>query len=160
MPVDMRDFKQALAKYVTGVTVVTTVDGAGRRWGFTASSFSSVSLDPPQILVCLARSAQCYPAFTSSAGFAVNVLTGEQENVARRFAQHDADKFAGLPFSTGEHGIPILEGALAVLQCVTRARFPAGDHTILLGEVVQARVGQGEPGLYYDRQFRGAGCFR
>ncbi|MEV4114966.1 flavin reductase family protein [Nonomuraea sp. NPDC049695] len=156
MPVDTRDFKQALAKYITGVTVVTTADGAGRRWGFTASSFSSVSLDPPQILVCIARTAHCYPAFMSSDGFAVNVLTGTQENVARRFAQHDVDKFAGLPFGAGERDLPILQDALAVFQCATRARFPAGDHTILLGEVLQARVGQGDPALYYDRQFRAA----
>ncbi|MEV4671403.1 MULTISPECIES: flavin reductase family protein [Actinomadura] len=156
MSVDVQDFKAALSRYLTGVTVVTTVDGAGRRWGFTATSFSSVSLVPPQILVCIARSAQCYEAFLDSPGFAVNVLNRGQEQVAERFAQRGGDKFAGLPFGTGSGDLPVLDHALAVFECGTRDRYPAGDHTILLGEVHRAEVGEGTPTLYYNRQFRPA----
>ncbi|MEO3892216.1 flavin reductase family protein [Nonomuraea sp. B5E05] len=148
------NLKRVFAKFPTGVVVVTTVDRVGRRWGFTASSFSSVSMEPPQILVCLARSAQCYQAFDEAAEFAVNILASGQESVAHRFAQHGDDKFAGLDFSAGSRGLPVLDRALATLECGTVARFPAGDHVILLGEVYAAGVGEGDPVLYYDREFR------
>lgn len=153
---DVQDFKAALSRYLTGVTVVTTVDETGRRWGFTATSFSSVSLRPPQILVCIARSAQCYEAFQDSPEFAVNVVNRGQERVAERFAQRGGDKFTSLPFGTGSHGLPVLYRALAVFECSTRDRHPAGDHTILVGEVFRAEVGEGAPTLYYNREFHPA----
>ncbi|MEV1004938.1 flavin reductase family protein [Nonomuraea sp. NPDC050202] len=158
MTVETQTLKQALAKYVTGITVVTTTDSAGRRWGFTASSFTPVSLDPPQILVCIARSAQCHATFMETDEFAVNVLTNQQEAVAERFARRGGDKFAGFPFEAGSHGLPVLDKALAVFECETRDRFPAGDHTILLGEVSNVRVSNGVPALYFDRKLRRVPC--
>lgn len=153
MLADTRSVREALAKYPTGVTVVTTVDRAGLRWGFTASSFTSASLQPPVILVCLARSARCHPAFAETEAFAVHVLAADQEDVALRFAQHERDKFEPFEFDEGFRGVPVLRSALAVLECLIMSRVRVGDHTVLLGEVCEAAARPGEPALYFDRAF-------
>lgn len=144
----------ALAKFPTGVAIVTTLDGAGRRWGFTASAFTALSLHPPQVLVCLARGADCYIAFSNTDRFAANVLRVEHEALSRRFATKDAAKFAGGEFVFSELGLPVLPDALAVIECVIAARLPGGDHTIIVGDVTAARCGSGVPAVYHDRGFR------
>jgi flavin reductase ActVB len=143
-----------LAKFPTGVTVVTTVDPEGKRWGFTATSFTAVSLRPPVVLVCLDRSARCHPAFAAAEAFAVHILAAGQEDVAQMFGQHERDKFAPFEFGEGARGIPVLRNALAVLECVLESRVEVGDHTILLGGVINTSVRAGEPALYFDRAFR------
>jgi flavin reductase ActVB len=150
---DPRSVREALAKYPTGVTVVTTVDAVGERWGFTASSFTSVSLQPPVVLVCLARTAHCHQAFAEAGVFAVHVLAADQQDVALRFAQHEREKFAPFEFDEGFRGLPVLRSALAVLECVARDRLGVGDHTVLLGEVHAATATGGVPALYFDRAF-------
>ncbi len=152
--VDNDSLVNALAKFPTGVAIVTTLDGIGRHWGFTASAFSSLSLDPPQVLVCLAQAADCYVAFLNTDRFAANVLRVEHEPLARRFATKGAAKFVGSEFALGDLGLPVLPDALAVIECEIAARLPGGDHTIIVGDVRAVRCGSGEPAVYHDRVFR------
>jgi flavin reductase ActVB len=131
-------FRAALSLWASGVAIVTTLDAPGRQWGFTASAFSSVSLEPPLVLVCLSADADCHEAFVSSETFAVNILRGHHRQLALRFAAKSADKFNGTPFLGRTHSPPILADALAVLECERRDVITAGDHTILIGAVLRA----------------------
>ena len=148
-------FRRAMTRFASGVTIVTTSDTTGRRWGFTASAFASLSLDPPLVLVCQHRSADSHPAFIAASHFIVNVLGREHEPLARRFAVKGADKFSGGEFRRGlADGLPVLGDALASLKCGTHARYDGGDHTILIGEVDYAIVREhGTPALYFDADF-------
>jgi flavin reductase ActVB len=151
---DLAAFRNALGAFASGVTVVTTKNAEGTPFGFTATSFASLSLSPPLVLVCLAHTADCYPVFIVSDRFAINVLGDDQAPVATRFAQRGTDKFADLPFSSGaSSGMPILAGASAHLECRVFERLPSGDHTILVGEVIAAHRGTAPPLLYHDRRF-------
>jgi flavin reductase ActVB len=116
-----------MARFATGVTIVTTADANGRWWGFTASSFSPVSIDPPLILVCLARTARCYRAFMCAPSFRVNVP--EHEALATRFATSGADKFAGGEFSRGADGLPIPPTTLVSPPAATRSTRPPAATT-------------------------------
>ena len=146
-------FREVLGHFATGVTIVTTTNGDGRPTGLTASAFTSVSLEPPLVLVCVDHKAQSYPALIERGRFAVNILTTRDEDVSRRFATSRLDKFDGVPHRLGELGLPLLEGALAQLECVTVARHVEGDHTILVGRVERARSAPGEPLLYYRGRY-------
>ena len=146
-------FKQAMSCFPTGVTLVTTTDGNERDWGFTASAFSSLSVDPPLVLVCLSTEADCCSAFISAEKFGVNILKREHESLARRFATKGKDKFAGGEFRKGKLGVPILPDALAILECTTGTLVPGGDHTILIGLVEHAKVQDGYAAIYFRSAF-------
>ena len=151
------DFRRGLGSFASGVTVVTTRDGEGRPAGLTASAFTSVSLVPPLILVCVAQNAQSYPALRDSKGFAVNILAGGQEGISNRFASSkgtSAEKFDGVPHSVGALGFPLLAGALAHLECSTVHAYPGGDHTIFVGQVEAVRT-QADPAVEPLLYFRG-----
>jgi len=152
------DFRRVLSHFASGVTIVTTLDAEGRPAGLTASAFSSVSLDPPLVLVCVAHSAQSYPAFHAHGKFAINVLGTDHEHVARRFASSGPghEKFTELGYRKGLLGLPIIDDALAELECTIVHAYPAGDHTIFVGQVEAAdsRGDKGlEPLLYYRGRF-------
>lgn len=149
---DLDVFRQALASFPSGVTLVTTTDADGEPWGFTASAFCSVSVDPPLVLVCLARSAQCHNAFTTAEGWTINVIHADQVDLAMRFATRGADKFAG-NFFDHSAGHPALVDASVVLRCSRHAVYQEGDHTILIGEVREASTAASEPVVYFRRQF-------
>ncbi|MER7668275.1 flavin reductase family protein [Kitasatospora sp. NPDC096128] len=151
-----KEFRAAMARFAAGVVVVTTLDDGGLPRGFTASSFCSVSLDPPLILVCLANSADSFAAFDSCGHFAVSVLGPEHQPLAETFATKGADKFASGGLSRTPGGLPAVAGALVELDCEVYARHPAGDHTILIGRVSDARLGEGPvtPAIYYEKSFR------
>jgi flavin reductase ActVB len=151
--VDPASFSEAMRRFPSGVTIVTTVDGTGLRWGFTASAFAFVSREPPQVLVCLDCSANCHSSFSVAERFAINILSADHAKLARRFATKGIDKFGPEAFELGELRLPILPDALVVLECRTVARLPGGDHTILLGEAVSARLQAGAPAVVYDRRF-------
>jgi flavin reductase ActVB len=151
--VDSDGFRAAMSRWASGVAVVTSCDPAGRQHGFTATSFTAVSLDPPMVLVCLDRSASCSAAFATSDWYAVHVLHSGQEHVARQFASKGTDKFAGLTVMRGSGGLPVLDGALALLECRIVDRIEAGDHVVLLGEVHRASRAEGRPLVYHDRSF-------
>ncbi|WP_399498498.1 flavin reductase family protein [Streptomyces sp. P17] len=148
------EFRAAMGRFPSGVVVVTTRCQDGTPRGFTASSFCSVSLEPPMVLVCLANSADSATSFARCDRFAVSVLSPVHRSLAERFATKGADKFAsgGLRLSPG--GLPTVERALSELDCVAHARHPAGDHTVLIGRVTGVRLGEGAPMVYYDRSFR------
>lgn len=150
------DFRAAMARFPSGVVVVTTLDAEGEPRGFTASSFCSVSLRPPLILVCLANSADSFAAFTSCGPFAVSVLGREHDALATRFATKGANKFAPGGLSLTPSGLPSVAGALVELDCEVHARHQAGDHMILIGRVSVARLGQdgSAPMVHYERAFR------
>jgi len=152
------DFRRVLGHFASGVTVVTTWDASGQPAGLTASSFTSVSLDPPLVLVCVAHTSQSYQALHAHGRFAVNVLQLDHEQVARRFASSAgaSEKFAGIVYRQGALGLPVLEDALAGLECTTVHTYPAGDHTIFVGQVeaAECRGDSGfEPLLYYRGRF-------
>ncbi len=147
------EFRRVLGHFATGVTTITTVDGDGRPTGLTASAFTSVSLEPPLVLVCVDHKSQSYPALLERGRFAVNILRLEQEAISKRFASTRLDKFDGVPHRLGELGVPLVDGALAQLECVTVSTHVAGDHTILVGRVERAHFGAGEPLIYYRGRY-------
>ncbi|MCK0198157.1 alpha/beta fold hydrolase [Ancylobacter sp. 6x-1] len=132
---DTRAFRQALGSFLTGVTVVTTRQADGEPRGFTANSFSSVSLDPPLVLVCLARTASSFETFTAAGHFAVSVLSAVQRDVSALFASKQPDKFAQSRWHEGPAGSPVIDGAAAWFDCRRHSIVEAGDHVILIGEV-------------------------
>lgn len=153
----MDGFREAMSRWASGVTVVTTVHEGGRS-GLTASAFSSVSLDPPLVLVCVDRRAESCEPLRRSAHFGVSVLAAEQQAAALQMARSGEDKFAGLPFVVGPVASQLLlEGALAQLECRTYRADEAGDHIIVLGEVLAVHVREAEPLVYFHRRFRGLG---
>jgi flavin reductase (DIM6/NTAB) family NADH-FMN oxidoreductase RutF len=152
------DFRRVLGHFASGVTVVTTWDGQGQPAGLTANAVTAVSLNPPLVLVCVAQTAQCYPAFHAHGKFAINVLHTEHELLARRFAStgSGAEKFEGTDYRQGLLGLPILKDALAELECTIIHAYPGGDHTIFVGRVDAAdcRGDAGlEPLLFYRGRF-------
>jgi len=150
MPVSAREFRAALRHFPAGVTVVTTRDAQGRPCGLTASAFTSVSLDPPLVLVCVDHAATAYPAFEACGWFAVNVLGKSQEPLSRRFAASRPDKFVGVAYREGQAGLPILEDVVAALECRLVHRYPGGDHTIFVGRVEGTTIAGGPPLVYFQ----------
>lgn len=147
------EFKKAMSRYASGVTIVATVDDDGKKWGFTASSFSSLSLDPPMILVCLAQSADCFGAFSHADVFSVNIIGPEYEELAYRFAKKNINKFSGGEFIEGKVGTPVLPNSLVSMECSLYKSYPGGDHKILVGSVLNAQVGSSAASVWYDGQF-------
>lgn len=145
------DFRAAMAKLAAGVAIVTTLDAEGVPYGFTATSLCSLSAEPPLILVCLTKSARCYPAFAACTHFAASLLRPSHTALAFAFAGRSDDKFAHGSFARTEHGIHVLEDAVAVVECAIHARHDGGDHTILIGRVEATRIGQGRPAVYFER---------
>ena len=148
-PVSPDEFRAVLGRFPSGVTVVTTKAADGSDQGMTVSAFSSVSLEPPLVLICIEKTASVYDALTTSKGFVVNVLSAKQEQVARRFAIVDIDRFEGVGFTRSSRGYAILEDVLAVIECDRISMFEAGDHTVIIGQVEATRAETGTPLLYY-----------
>lgn len=156
MPVDSHALRATMRQWSTGVTVVTTVAGSERA-GMTVSSFTSVSLEPPTVLVCLNKEAYAHALVHRSGVFAISMLGAGQEALSNRFAGLDptiTDRFAGLELSIAETGSPLLPGAIAWLDCVVINRLETGTHTIFIGEVVFAKSEAGRaPLVYYNRSY-------
>ncbi|KIC38920.1 flavin reductase [Leisingera sp. ANG-M7] len=148
--IDPRALRNAFGTFMTGVTVVTTHDPEGNPIGFTANSFTSVSLDPPLVLVCIANSSSNYAAFEQAEGFAVNVLAEDQKDVSNTFARPVEDRFAAVSWQKGPEGSPVFEGVSAWFDCSMHNRVEAGDHLILIGRV-EAFETSPAPGLGYAR---------
>lgn len=130
-----RQLRDALGSFMTGVTIVTTRDLHGVGHGVTANSFSSVSLDPPLILWSQAYTSKSFQAFQDCSHFAVHILAGDQIALSSHFAKSRDDKFEGIPHESGLGGVPLLDGAVALLECSKFATYPAGDHVIYIGKV-------------------------
>lgn len=148
------EFRHLLGHFATGVTIVTTCDADGRPAGLTVSAFASLSLDPPLVLVCVDHKAQSYPALKDNRGFAVNILGIADEALSRRFASTRLDKFDGVAYRLSPLGLPVLECALAHVECATVSRHLEGDHTIFVGRVEGGAADAGEPLLYHRGKYK------
>jgi flavin reductase (DIM6/NTAB) family NADH-FMN oxidoreductase RutF len=147
------EFRRVLGHFASGVTIVTTCDPDKKPTGLTASAFTSVSLEPPLILVCIDHKSQSHGPLVDAGCFAVNVLTVDQEALSRKFATTRLDKFDGVAHRVSPRGVPVIADALACLECVTVSMHVAGDHTILVGRVEEASSGDGHPLLYFRGQY-------
>ena len=132
---DPRALRDAFGSFMTGVTVVTASDASGNPIGFTANSFASVSIDPPLLLVCIAKTSRNFATMTGAKGFAVNVLSEKQTTVSNTFAKPVEDRFATVEWKSGPHGAPVLSGVSAWFDCSMKEIVDAGDHAILIGRV-------------------------
>jgi flavin reductase (DIM6/NTAB) family NADH-FMN oxidoreductase RutF len=149
MAVSNDEFRKAMSLFATGVTIITTRQASGAPWGFTANAFSSVSLNPPLVLFCVGNGGDSFAAVNSAEYFAVNFLSDGQENLSRRFAARLPERFEGVRFTEGSGGAPLLEGCLGWVQCRKVAVHAAGDHVIVVAEVLQAAFGEGNPLLFF-----------
>jgi flavin reductase (DIM6/NTAB) family NADH-FMN oxidoreductase RutF len=154
MPIDPSEFRRIMGHFVTGVTVVASRTATGAPCGLTANAVTSVSLDPPLVLVCIDRGADSHDCIRESGFFSVNILDADQERYGRRFANWEADvKFAGIGYRSEVTGAPVFEDALAWVDCRIWATYPGGDHTIFVGEVVAGDAREGTPLVYYRSGF-------
>ncbi|WP_136418312.1 MULTISPECIES: flavin reductase family protein [Oxalobacteraceae] len=137
---ETRQFREALSQFATGVTIITTCLPDGSFLGLTASSFNSVSLDPPLVLWSLSQGASSLPVFTGNSHYVINVLAGDQASLAERFAMRIDNRFEGVDFDLSRTGLPIVKGVAAWFECHNRSRYPEGDHVIFVGEVERCDV--------------------
>ncbi|NML31692.1 flavin reductase family protein [Paraburkholderia antibiotica] len=151
--IDSKSLRNTLGAFTTGVTVITTVDAEGRRFGVTANSFSSVSLDPPLVLWSQSTTSRSHPAFRDTGRFVVNILAVDQIAVSDRFARSGDDKFVGVDIDEGLDGLPIIRGAAAFLECRKVATYPGGDHVVFLGHVENMFRGERPPLAFRDGRY-------
>ena len=137
---DSSELRQAFSTFMTGVTVVTALDGEGQPVGFTANSFSSVSLDPPLLLVCPGKSMHLFEVFNECEHFAVNILSEFQQDISNTFATDSGDRFAKIDWTKDPQGCPLIDGVAATFSCDTFQRVDAGDHVILIGRINEFRL--------------------
>jgi flavin reductase (DIM6/NTAB) family NADH-FMN oxidoreductase RutF len=156
---DQNAFKQALSQFATGVTVITTRASSGQLIGITASSFNSVSLNPPLVLWSLATRSASMPVFRANSHYVVNVLAASQLELCKRFATVKGDRFEGVSHAQGDTGMPVLDGALAWFECHNRSRYEEGDHVIFVGEVercgVHENAAETSPLVFQNGRFHG-----
>lgn len=152
---DARALRNAFGCFTTGVTVVTTTGQDGRNVGLTANSFTSVSLDPPLALICVALTSSSLPALDSAGAFTVNVLHADHQDLATQFTRKTGDRFEGVETETWSTGTPVLPGCMANFECQTHQVFDAGDHRVYVGRVVKLRYDPDhEPLVYLQGRFR------
>ena len=147
--IDSLKFRAALGMFATGVTIVTARGADGSLVGLTANSFNSVSLNPQLVLWSLGRQAGSMPVFSRGSHYAINILAAEQQDLARRFATRDIDRFAGVAWREGAGGAPVLEGVAAVFECANRSQYEEGDHVIFVGEVENCFAREGAQPLIF-----------
>lgn len=152
MAIDFKEFRNTLGHFATGVTVIS-VNNEGQTHGMTANAFSSVSLDPPLILVCVDHRANSLEFIKKSGYFGVNILKDEQEGISRKFAHQKLDAEPEFSFRQPEVGAPLLNGALANLNCKVDQAIEAGDHTIFIGEVLDIHTEEGKPLCFFKGQY-------
>jgi flavin reductase (DIM6/NTAB) family NADH-FMN oxidoreductase RutF len=150
-------YRRVCGRFATGVTVVSVIDPGGRPHGITINSFASLSLDPPLVMVSIDLRNSALQHFLQSTHFAVNVLAHDQEHHSRRFARHAEDRFFGVNWQGAESGAPLIEGALAHLECSRMNWFEAGDHAVLIGRVVRAGCREGRPLLFFQSAYASLG---
>ncbi|MGH7815145.1 MAG: flavin reductase family protein [Candidatus Binataceae bacterium] len=158
MPIDKNELRRVMGHFATGVTVITSRRAAGELHGFTANAFTSVSLTPPLLLICVDKKAESYPCFAETKVFTVNVLAADQEALSRHFSVSGGSKFESVSYRPGANGAPILDGAIAWLECNVLNAVEAGDHTIYVGEIEQAETPRDfKPLLFYRGGYRELG---
>jgi flavin reductase (DIM6/NTAB) family NADH-FMN oxidoreductase RutF len=145
---DSRQLRNALGRFTTGVTVITTSGPGGKLEGLTANSFAALSLDPPLVLWSLNRSSLSLPGFRKAGYFAVNVLSSSQIDISHKFATRAHDKFYGVRYTHGAGGCPVIDSVIAAFECRTQQMIEGGDHVLFLGEVVALSYREGEPLIF------------
>ncbi len=146
---DASSFRSVLGRFASGIVVVTVRDPEGKDHGMTVSAFTSVSLEPPLVLVCVDRGATMHDSLYAAERFAINLLSDQQEALSRRFAETRDDRFDGVGYTRDVSDAALLDDALASLECTTWARYDGGDHTIIVGLVDHATARDARPLLYY-----------
>lgn len=149
---DQARFREVLGHFATGITIVTALE-EGAPVGFTCQAFAALSLDPPMVLLAPARSSTSWPRIAQAGAFCVNILEEDQETLCRAFAVSGGDKFDGVGWKPGITGSPVLDGALATVECRLGDIFDGGDHELVTGHVVETHVGEGSPLLFYRGGF-------
>lgn len=150
--IDAIGFRKAMSTFPSGVTVVTTSDGTS-RWGMTVASFASLSLEPPLLLVCLETRVDTCTAIQRTGHFGVSILSAEQTDISNQFASRLDDRFSGIDVTAGMLGDPLIAGASSQIECRLHSQLPGGDHTILVGAVVEANVSDRLPLLYVGSRY-------
>jgi flavin reductase (DIM6/NTAB) family NADH-FMN oxidoreductase RutF len=153
--IEQHHFRRVCGKYATGITIVTVLDSLGAPQGMTANSFTSVSLTPPLILVCIESRSSMLAHFHPATRFAMNVLGEQHKDLSTRFARTGLDRFDGVDWTPGQTGVPILSDMLATLECVVTQMVHAGDHVVVIGEALHASWQEGRPLIYFDSGYRG-----
>jgi flavin reductase (DIM6/NTAB) family NADH-FMN oxidoreductase RutF len=154
VPIEKNELRRVMGHFATGVTVITTCDERGQPFGLTANAVTSVSLVPPLILICVDKKADTYPHFDRSKVFTVNILSEEQEILSRRFATSGIEKFEGVGYRKNEIGCAILDDAVGHVDCRVAQSYDAGDHTIYVGEVLDADAKDTPPLLFFRGGYR------
>ena len=153
MAIDPRELRNVFGAFATGVTVITTKDATGKPFGLTANSYTSLSLDPPLVLVCVDKKVDCYACFEQSKVFVVNILSEGQDQLSTRFATKGIEKFAGVAVRQGTLGVPLLEGAVAHIECTLTSAYEGGDHTIYVGEIQSVAASGDRPLLFFKGKY-------
>ena len=151
--IEPQQFRAALGQFATGIAVVTAVGADGRPAGVTVNSFASVSLDPPLVLWCLAHKAATMPVFQAAGHYAINILAADQVELSNRFALPQADRFAGIDWTPGLGGAPLLDGCCARLECRAETRYAGGDHLIFVGRVERLTRDERPPLIYHASRY-------
>ena len=150
-------FRRIAGQWVTGVAVVTAVDASGEPCGMTMSAVTSLSLEPPQFLICVDQNARTLGALTASGSFCINYLAEDQQSLAIAFARPGGERFQSLKYHAGETGLPVLDGVIAHVECKLNAAHPGGDHVIVVGDAVAGAVNGGRPLGYFSGAYRRVG---
>ena len=145
--------RQVFGQFATGVTIVTTRDQAGQPVGMTASSFNSVSLDPPLVLWCIDRNAGCFDAFNQCDSFAIHVLNEAQSDLSTLFARKGVDRFGKVEYSQNDQGVPLLKEYCARLECSLEHRYAGGDHVIMVGRVQEMSTQEHAPLVFHRGRY-------
>jgi len=153
-PVTSEEFRRACGRFPTGVTIASVLDSDGSPHGLTVSSFTSVSLDPPLVSICLGHAVKIIDLFRASRFFGLNILSVDQEYLSERFARHDGDRFFEVPWRRGKTGVPLLPSVLANIECEVEQRVTAGDHDIFVAKMVGAEAVDGEPLIHFTGRYR------
>ena len=153
MAVSKEQFRKVLGHFATGVTVVTTRHHTGEPWGFTVNSFTSVSLEPPLILVCVDLKSESHHAMATAKYFAVNFLSEDQREMSRHFASKSTERFKAVPHTYSAHDCPLIDGCLGFVECEKVGSNVYGDHTIIVGEVLDGSVAAARPLLFFGSAY-------
>jgi flavin reductase (DIM6/NTAB) family NADH-FMN oxidoreductase RutF len=153
-PVSSEEFRRACGRFATGVAVATVLDAQGVPHGLTVSSFTSVSLSPPLVSICLGHAVSLIDTFRASSLFGINILAENQRVFSERFARKGHDRFEGVAWTPGETGVPLIADVLAAIECRVEQRIPAGDHDIFVGRMVACHVTEGAPLLHFASGYR------
>jgi flavin reductase (DIM6/NTAB) family NADH-FMN oxidoreductase RutF len=153
-PVAPGQFRRACGRFASGVTIATVRDAQGAAHGLTVSSFTSVSLDPPLVSICLGHAVSVIDLFRAAKYFGINILAENQKDLSERFARKGHDRFQGVAWTPGETGAPLIADVLAAIECRVEQRIPVGDHDIFVGRMVAARVAEGAPLVHFASGYR------